>query len=383
MLAHYKFARYLNSVLDSRINILASQTSGNTDDDSLKANILSKDSICQKYILNAMMQYGEALTLSQKHIYQALPRLLSLWFEFTEIAINTEVRNYQEEANDIMVKYVKGIPAISYYSVLPQLISRIGHDDSDKVVVVVAILRRVLVKFPAQAMWHLGWLRHSSQKFSGYKNRKKRGEEIFKAAQKSLHRNEEMKMHDLLEASKDLFNFLIELTKYQPKKAQQSSFNIRQWNGKVDLKEFMPPVQAALTVSRNAVGKVGSGESFPKCVPRMRSFCTQVQMMSSKARPKKLTAFAVPEGYKPVESNSRETNKRLNGDIGEMHFLVKREARGDLRKDARVQDLNNVINRLLSRSSCDRNVGKPQHRRLQLRTFSVVCLSEDCGILEW
>ena len=69
--------------------------------------------------------------------------------------------------------------------------------------------------------------------------------------------------------------------------------------------------------------------------------------------------------------------------FGEMHFLVKREARGDLRKDARVQDLNNVINRLLSSSLSDKNVGKRQHRRLYLRTYSVICLSEDCGILEW
>ena len=373
----------MNSVLDSRINVLASQTSGNTDDDSVKANIISKDAICQKYILNAMMQYGEALTLSQKHIFQALPRLLTLWFEFTEIEINEEVRNKQEEANEIMVKYVKGIPAISYYSVLPQLISRIGHDESDKVQVVCAILRRVLAKFPAQAMWHLGWLRHSGQKFSGNKNRKKRGEDIFKSAQKSLHRNEQMKMHDLLEASKGLFVFLIDLAKFQPKKAQQNVCKISQWNGNVELKEFMPPVQAALKVSLNAVGKAGSSESFPKCVPRMRSFSPQVFMMSSKARPKKLTAFAIPEGFKSRECNSRDSKKPLGGDIGEMHFLVKREARGDLRKDARVQDLNNVINRLLSSSSSDRNVGKPQHRRLQLRTFSVVCLSEDCGILEW
>ena len=55
--------------------------------------------------------------------------------------------------------------------------------------------------------------------------------------------------------------------------------------------------------------------------------------------------------------------------------------KGDLRKDARVQDLNNVINRLLTAST---NAGGPvHHRRLRLRTFTVTCISEDCGVLEW
>ena len=64
-----------------------------------------------------------------------------------------------------------------------------------------------------------------------------------------------------------------------------------------------------------------------------------------------------------------------------LQFLVKQEAKGDLRKDARVQDLNNVINRLMV-SSNDRS-GARRRRRLHLRTFAVTCLSEDIGILEW
>lgn len=367
---------------------MADQLSGNSDDDAIRARLMSKDKVCQKYILQAMFQYGQSLCLGQKHIFQALPRLLTLWFEFTAIIPPNElsddekslVEKKQYEANETMAKFVKTIPSIAYYSVLPQLISRIGHSDPDTVMVVTTILKRVLTKFPAQAMWHLAWLRHSV-----HQDRQKKGEDIFKGAQKSLQRNEDMKMHDLLVASKGLFKFLIDLAKYDPKHSDRSIFHVKEWKGNVDLKEFLPPVQAALTVSRNVVGKAGSGESFPKCVPRMRAFSTQVQMMSSKARPKKLTAFAVPEGFTETDPQSRHSNasRPSKGDIGEMHFLVKREARGDLRKDARVQDLNNVINRLLSSSSSSRNVGKRQNRRLQLRTFSVVCLSEDCGILEW
>jgi len=84
------------------------------------------------------------------------------------------------------------------------------------------------------------------------------------------------------------------------------------------------------------------------------------------AKPKKLTAYAIgaingnnsnskkthsPEKKKSPNKNSgsKDGDMSLPGDLGEMHFLVKQEAKGDLRKDARVQDFNNVVNRLLAR----------------------------------
>lgn len=103
--------------------------------------------------------------------------------------------------------------------------------------------------------------------------------------------------------------------------------------------------------------------------------------MQSKARPKKIGAFAVPSTV-ALESDSLPiTDRNLSMDSGEMHFLVKLEAKGDLRKDARVQDLNNVVNRVFK----DRKGSKSRRQRfrLQLRTFQVVCLAEDSGILEW
>ena len=155
--------------------------------------------------------------------------------------------------------------------------------------------------------------------------------------------------------------------------------------------DFVPPVQAALSgIFRGPSRRIDYSRSnrqdrdyFSSSVPRMRSFASDIQMMSSKARPKKITAFAVPAGSSLSLStpNKRSDKKLQPGDIGEMHFLVKQEAKGDLRKDARVQDLNNVINRLLSSSSSSSH-GR-QRRLLHLRTFSVVCLSEECGILEW
>jgi hypothetical protein len=58
-------------------------TIGGADDDLLRNQTISMDFTCQAYVLLAIKHYAEALALDVKHVYQALPRLLSLWFDLT------------------------------------------------------------------------------------------------------------------------------------------------------------------------------------------------------------------------------------------------------------------------------------------------------------
>lgn len=166
--------------------------------------------------------------------------------------------------------------------------------------------------------------------------------------------------------------------------------SVKPWKGIADLSEFVPPVQAALSISPFKPVKSSSKEYFPRIIPRMRAFSSKVSVMQSKAKPKKLKAFAVPGTWKHANISSGNdsggrisTSTPLDCDIGEIHFLVKQEAKGDLRKDARVQDLNNVINRLMTSSNNSNSTLASRSQRLRVRTFAVTCLSEDTGILEW
>ena len=415
---HFCYAKYLDALLESRVKALSGQigkgNSNSQDDDAIWAKMMRCDEGCQRYLLLAMKEYGEALKLGQKHIFQALPRLLSLWFDFTSLDPNFDkdaaaseesktrrrsrtskqneqsgdneqermsrlLKRRQAEANSLMERFCTETPPVVFYTALPQLISRVGHRNTTTANVVTSILKRVLTKFPQQAMWSLAWLRNSANS-----SRARTGDEIFKSAERALRIQEDIKNHDLLSASRSLFKFLIDLAKYNPKNTSQRTLTVRPWKSDVELMEFVPPVQAALSVIPSTLGQSSSRENFPAFVPRMRAFCSTIQVMASKARPKKLTAFAIPAGQNPktLRASSSSYSRSQPGDAGEMHFLVKREAKGDLRKDARVQDLNNVINRLLSEHGMNSN-GNRQRRRLRLRTFSVICLSEDCGILEW
>ena len=72
--------------MESRVKALATAKNyfGN-DEDLIKTEIISQDTACQNYIHQAIMQYASALKVGSKHVYEALPRLLSLWFDFTLI----------------------------------------------------------------------------------------------------------------------------------------------------------------------------------------------------------------------------------------------------------------------------------------------------------
>lgn len=75
--------------MKSRLKVLAKREPEQTgmvfDEDHIRFNTIRGDEASQRYILMAVEHYAKALTLDSKHLYQALPRLLSLWFEFTSI----------------------------------------------------------------------------------------------------------------------------------------------------------------------------------------------------------------------------------------------------------------------------------------------------------
>lgn len=179
-----------------------------------------------------------------------------------------------------------------------------------------------------------------------------------------------------------LFTESIYTFRFSPK-SNHTSVKMKIPKFDTELKDFIPPIQAALTLSPGALEPSTTTDAFPSFVPRMRAFNPELKIMQSKAKPKKVSIYAVPSSV-AQRGSLPDNGESIPEDVGEMHFLVKREEKGDLRKDSRVQDLNNVINRLFANRQGSSGPDSRRGRlRLQLRTFSVVCLTEDCGILEW
>lgn len=121
---------------------------------SNRASAIGSDETCQRLLLDSVNHYGIALQLGQKHVYQALPRLLQMWLEFTQISGSSETKDQsgescvtheayfityysfvtttsffrtvdllrnQSEMNNLIRSFVSKIPEHSFYTALPQV----------------------------------------------------------------------------------------------------------------------------------------------------------------------------------------------------------------------------------------------------------------------
>ena len=109
----------------------------------------------------------------------------------------------QRDANEMVALALRKIPPRVFYTAMPQLISQIMHVNAETSMAVRNILSRVLVKYPEQAMWPLGWLCHSKNE-----QRKKIGEKIFKDSAKHCGEKKRTREQSLLVAAKTLLDFL-------------------------------------------------------------------------------------------------------------------------------------------------------------------------------
>jgi hypothetical protein len=85
---HFHFARYIDSLLQSRILALQRRESAQflgTDDELQRSHTIARDKTSMMFIGLSVKHYAESVILDVKRVYQALPRLLSLWFEFTAV----------------------------------------------------------------------------------------------------------------------------------------------------------------------------------------------------------------------------------------------------------------------------------------------------------
>ena len=81
---HFCFAKYLNELVT---RLFEKDSPHGIEDDASRFNVLYRDRDCHEYILHAIKHYALALKYDMKHVYQTLPRLLSLWFDFVSVQV--------------------------------------------------------------------------------------------------------------------------------------------------------------------------------------------------------------------------------------------------------------------------------------------------------
>ncbi|CAM6089350.1 unnamed protein product [Calypogeia fissa] len=323
-----------------------------------KRRLTTDDKPWWNYLPDVMLFYAKSLHKGHVHLFQAMPRLLTLWFEFgssfcgDSLTSDRAVKAVHVRVMGIVRGCVKDLPAYQWLTSLPQLVSRICHHNDEVVRLVKHVITTVLQAYPQQALWSMAAVTKSI-----VAARREAAAEILQQARISLGHDREKIV--LFTQFAGLIDQMIRLCNYagQPK---AKTISLAADFGY--LKRLMPvgvimPLQKALTVTLPAHGLTDMDYNpFPAAeLSTISGIGDEIEILASLQKPKKVVL--------------------LGSDGLEHPFLCK--PKDDLRKDARMMEFTTMINRLLSKDPNSRR------RKLYIRTFAVVPLSEDCGMIEW
>ncbi|PNX86835.1 serine/threonine-protein kinase ATR-like protein, partial [Trifolium pratense] len=110
------------------------------------------------YLPDVLLFYARGLHRGHKNLFQALPRLLTLWFDFGSMYLRSgsskkDLKVVHKKIESVMGGCLKDLPKYHWLTVLPQLVSRICHQNADIVKLVKAIITSVLHQYPQQGLW--------------------------------------------------------------------------------------------------------------------------------------------------------------------------------------------------------------------------------------
>ncbi|KAK7390797.1 hypothetical protein VNO78_18880 [Psophocarpus tetragonolobus] len=312
------------------------------------------------YLPDVLLFYAKGLHRGHKNLFQALPRLLTLWFDFGTVnqrsgSSSKDLKNLHAKVMSIIRGCLKDLPTYHWLTVLPQLVSRICHQNEEIVRLVKLIITSVLHQYPQQGLWIMAAVSKST-----VPSRREAAAEIIQAARKGFSPGS--KENSLFVQFATLIDHLIKLC-FHPGQSRGRTINLSTEFS--SLKRMMPlgiimPVQQSLTVNLPTYdGNLGDSRMSnifsATDLPTISGIADEAEILSSLQRPKKIIL--------------------LGSDGLEHPFLCK--PKDDLRKDARMMEFNAMINQLLSKYP------ESRRRKLYIRTFAVIPLTEDCGMVEW
>ena len=315
--------------------------------------------------------YVRSLNCGTKYLYQTLPRVLTLWLDLGaevdkapegKVALTPELLKRRVgqlgKLHEFLDKYIHRLPAYIFYTALPQVVARIAHPNPDVFVRLSRIIVKVVEAHPRQALWSLIGVMTSKQ----ISERRARGTEVVTALRNVTKKPEgaSYNLKSLLRMGEKLAEQLLlacQHGEFHGSKAVHASLtrDLR-FNHKCTPCPLVVPVESSLTATLPATTEyVKSHQAFSRDVVTIDCFLDEVLVLSSLARPRRLTA---------------------RGTDGKSYMLLIKP-KDDLRTDQRLMEFNGMINRSLKRDA------ESSRRQLYIRTYAVVPLNEECGIIEW
>ncbi|KAI1796128.1 hypothetical protein LXA43DRAFT_880633 [Ganoderma leucocontextum] len=304
----------------------------------------------QRMNLQTVRCFTRAIRYGSKYIYQTLPRVLTIWLDMAEDPAREKSEIFLK-INAEVSKAIKTAPVYKWYTAFPQAVSRIGLRNKTAYGVLEYLLALVIQEYPRQALWLFTAVAKSTTP-----QRAVRSQEILSKLGNTGKNNANRLINSMTTMTDELMNVcklvdevkLLHISKDFPPLKRMLD------NGRT-AKEILIPLQESLTANLPPLSASESThQPFPVDAPSIASIFDEIEVISSLAKPKKLSIL---------------------GSNGQVYtFLGKRE---DLRKDGRLMDFNAILNKLLRKDSDSRR------RQLNIRTYGVVSLNEVSGLIQW
>ncbi|GLA55219.1 serine/threonine-protein kinase M1 [Aspergillus niger] len=336
--AHYYLGKHYNKILDLE-----------------KAKPLGREA--QIYLSGEASKlvvdnYLRSLAHGNKYVFQSLPKILTLWLEHA----STVDQPFDPKRGD-NEKYVNRIPAALLFTILPQVVARICHPNTTVYDLLTKIVARAVNSFPQQGLWTVLAVVKSSSK-----DRASRG---ISCLQKITEVNKKLKnqplsdMRGMINQGQKFSEEMLRLciARIEDKVARVSLRDLK-FSHKVAPCRLVVPFQAMLTPTLPASHKpeyLKGFRAFPRDPTTIEAIMDDVQVLNSLQKPRRIG---------------------IRGSDGKMYNILCKP-KDDLRKDQRLMEFNNMINRLFKKDV------ESSKRRMYIKTYAVTPLNEECGLIEW
>lgn len=300
--------------------------------------------------------YLHALKLGTTFIFEALPKLVTIWLDFAQKKnMNREASRRLELIILELSRQVNEVPVYVWYTCITQILSRITHTHIPSVDVMTQIIIKLIISYPKHSLWYV--LSHVKSKDS------KRRERILKILATA---QTEGSLSTSINDAKELFENLEPLANKVKRNVRKrwtlsNDFHFKDPKKRYD--SMVIPVKSNLEIRIPATHPYSNPDSdrsagwhaFPKSASiTFDGFDEEVIIFSSLQMPKQITIRGTDN--KPYR------------------LMIKRD---DTRKDAKVFEFTNMINRLLSKAA------EARKRNLVIENYSVIPLAEDVGVIEF
>uniref|UniRef100_T1IWR0 Serine/threonine-protein kinase ATR n=1 Tax=Strigamia maritima TaxID=126957 RepID=T1IWR0_STRMM len=326
-------------------------------------NVVDKKGNPVDLTMRVAKNYSQSLKFGSHFTQHAMSRLLSVWLDLGAKIVEWRIENKSSTKSDdllqsinrLMIDNFHTLPTYKFLTALPQLVSRICHSHEIVIPVLQKIIAKVLVAYPQQSMWQIIGVQKSK-----YGKRATRCQEIIHLA-KTLNKD----LNKFYIDAGKLAEHLIVLCNY-PTDSNEKELSLsrhcpslRNVLATRNFSQIMLPLQSAMTVNlpfRNCgLLRDANHNPFPHRLVYIVKIEDRIICMPSLVKPKKISIRA------------------SDGKVYEMLCKPK----DDLRKDCRLMEFNAIVNKALIRDP------EARRRELHIRTYTVVPLNEECGLLEW